>query len=73
MVIFKYLILILLGIGSGTVISGAVFAFISIIGIVDWQKKQKQIVILYFMKIQLLLAVYLEPLVLYLIIIFQLE
>ena len=34
MVIFKYLILILLGIGSGTVISGAVLAFISIIGIV---------------------------------------
>ena len=34
MLILKYLILILLGIGSGAVISGAVFAFISIIGIV---------------------------------------
>ena len=34
MLILKYLILILLGIGSGAVISGAVFAFISIIGII---------------------------------------
>lgn len=34
MLILKYLILILLGTGSGAVISGAVFAFISIIGIV---------------------------------------
>ena len=34
MLILKYLILILLGIGSGAVISGAVFAFISIRGIV---------------------------------------
>ncbi len=32
--ILKNLILVILGIGSGTVISGAVFAFISIIGIV---------------------------------------
>ncbi len=32
--VLKYLILILIGIGSGTVISGAVFAFISIIGVV---------------------------------------
>ncbi len=30
----KYIILILIGIGGGTVISGAVFAFIAIIGIV---------------------------------------
>ena len=34
MTILKYLILILLGIGGGAVISGAVFAFIAIIGIV---------------------------------------
>lgn len=34
MTILKYIILIILGIGSGAVISGAVFAFISIIGIV---------------------------------------
>lgn len=34
MTILKYIILILLGIGGGTVISGAVFAFIAIIGIV---------------------------------------
>lgn len=34
MTILKYLILILLGIGGGTVISGAVFAFIAIIGVV---------------------------------------
>lgn len=32
--LFKYVILIILGIGGGIVISGAVFAFISIIGIV---------------------------------------
>lgn len=30
----KYLIMILIGLGSGTVISGAVFAFIAIIGVV---------------------------------------
>lgn len=34
MTILKYLILILLGIGGGAVISGAVFAFIAIIGVV---------------------------------------
>ncbi len=34
MAILKNLILILLGIGGGTVISGAVFAFIAIIGVV---------------------------------------
>lgn len=34
MTVLKYLILILLGIGGGAVISGAVFAFIAIIGIV---------------------------------------
>lgn len=32
--IFKYIVLMLIGIGSGTVISGAVFAFIAIIGVV---------------------------------------
>lgn len=32
--VLKYLALILIGIGSGTVISGAVFAFIAIIGVV---------------------------------------
>ncbi|MDO5388894.1 MAG: stage V sporulation protein AB [Clostridia bacterium] len=34
MTIIKYIILIILGIGGGAVISGAVFAFIAIIGIV---------------------------------------
>ena len=34
MTLFKHTVLILLGLGSGVIISGAVFAFISIIGVV---------------------------------------
>lgn len=50
MAILKYLILILLGIGGGTIISGAVFAFIAIIGVVPrlaQKTKTEKYIILY--------------------------